>query len=103
MLFQPDWAAVFEIYNCDDANCYKDLARLRGVKYWTWSKMDKLHPEGEGKLPMDKTQHKKFTNYAFDKDEFKRIILQMVEYVRRHPEFVKQQRILRRRAAGAEL
>lgn len=24
-------------YNCEDTNCYSDLARLAGVKYFTWS------------------------------------------------------------------
>ncbi|KAG5343293.1 EOGT transferase, partial [Acromyrmex heyeri] len=42
LMFLPDWAAVFEIYNCEDPNCYKDLARLRGVKYFTWKDTSKL-------------------------------------------------------------
>lgn len=29
-------------YNCEDPNCYKDLARLRGVKYFTWKNISKL-------------------------------------------------------------
>ncbi|OZC06542.1 hypothetical protein X798_06475, partial [Onchocerca flexuosa] len=29
LLFLPDWAVVFELYNCGDVNCYLDLARLR--------------------------------------------------------------------------
>ena len=35
LLFLPDWAAVFELYACDDDDCYANLARLRGVKYLT--------------------------------------------------------------------
>ena len=27
LLFLPDWAELFEIFNCDDASCYKDLSR----------------------------------------------------------------------------
>ncbi|VDP06822.1 unnamed protein product [Soboliphyme baturini] len=42
LLFLPDWAAVVEIYNCGDKDCYKDLARLRGVKYFTWEDESKL-------------------------------------------------------------
>lgn len=42
MMFLPDWAAIFELYNCEDASCYKDLARLRGVKYFTWEDEEKL-------------------------------------------------------------
>lgn len=29
-------------YNCEDPGCYKDLARLRGVKYFTWENNSKL-------------------------------------------------------------
>lgn len=32
-------------YNCEDEHCYKDLARLRGVKYITWRDMNKLTME----------------------------------------------------------
>ena len=35
LLFLPDWGAVFELYACDDDDCYYNLARLRGVKYLT--------------------------------------------------------------------
>uniref|UniRef100_A0A914CBD2 EGF domain-specific O-linked N-acetylglucosamine transferase n=1 Tax=Acrobeloides nanus TaxID=290746 RepID=A0A914CBD2_9BILA len=103
MLFLPDWAGVFEIYNCEDPNCYKDLASLRGVKYWTWTKEDRVYPQGKGMHPTMKTPHKKFDNYSFDVEEFLRIVRQMVEYVRRHPEFVKAQRKLRRKKADEEL
>lgn len=34
-------------YNCGDANCYQDLARLRGIKYMTWEDLAKLKPEDE--------------------------------------------------------
>uniref|UniRef100_A0A915CVQ1 EGF domain-specific O-linked N-acetylglucosamine transferase n=1 Tax=Ditylenchus dipsaci TaxID=166011 RepID=A0A915CVQ1_9BILA len=76
LLFLPDWAAVFEIYNCEDPNCYKDLARLRGVKYWTWANEDKVFPESIGLHPTMKTPHKKFTDYSFDVPEFLRIVQQ---------------------------
>ena len=38
LLFLPDWAEVFELYNCEDPGCYSDLARIRGVGYTahTW-------------------------------------------------------------------
>lgn len=29
-------------YNCEDPNCYFDLARLKGVKYITWRDDKKL-------------------------------------------------------------
>ncbi|KAI1278719.1 EGF domain-specific O-linked N-acetylglucosamine transferase [Halotydeus destructor] len=82
-LFLPDWAVLFELYNCDDANCYKDLASLRGVKYYTWQKSNKVFSQDEGKHPQ-LGAHKKFTNYAFDKDEFVRIVMTAVEHVRQN-------------------
>ncbi|CAJ0572966.1 unnamed protein product, partial [Mesorhabditis spiculigera] len=99
LLFLPDWGAVFELYNCDDANCYSDLARLRGVKYWTWQKENLLYPDGPGRHPTKPGEaHKKFANYSFDRAEFLRIVKQMTDYVRRHPKFVVEQRKLRRAA-----
>ncbi|EYC43818.1 hypothetical protein Y032_0480g2242 [Ancylostoma ceylanicum] len=74
LLFLPDWAAIMELYNCEDRGCYKDLARLRGVKYFTWStaKEHLVYPEDAGRHPTNGTPHKKFTNYRFDPAEFKR-------------------------------
>ncbi|KAK6022821.1 hypothetical protein OSTOST_11465, partial [Ostertagia ostertagi] len=85
-------------YNCDDRNCYKDLARLRGVKYFTWApdKHHLIYPEGDGLHPQTGDPHKKFTNYRFDPEEFVRQVKLMVEYVRRHPKFVEERRRLRR-------
>ena len=37
LIFLPDHAKVIEIYNCQDYDCYKDLSRLRGLNYTTWS------------------------------------------------------------------
>jgi protein O-GlcNAc transferase len=89
LLFLPHWATVFEVYNCDDRDCYHDLARLRGVEYFTWEDESKVYPQDEGKHPQHGTPHKKFTNYSFDVDEFLRMVKKQVEYVRRHPEFIK--------------
>jgi EGF domain-specific O-GlcNAc transferase len=87
LLFLPDWATIFEIYNCDDKDCYRDLARLRGVKYFTWENHAKVYPQDEGKHPTLGTPHQKFTNYAFDKYEFARIVRKMVQYVKEHPAY----------------
>lgn len=73
-LFLPDWATLFELYNCEDEHCYNDLARLRGVNYVTWEKKDKVYPQDEGKHPQTGGPHAKFTNYAFDADEFLRLV-----------------------------
>lgn len=34
-------------YNCEDSECYKDLARLRGVNYMTWEDKAKLVQQDE--------------------------------------------------------
>jgi EGF domain-specific O-GlcNAc transferase len=88
LLFLPNWAAVFEIYDCDDKNCYYDLASLRGVKHFTWLDEKKVHYQ-QGLHPQLGTPHKKFTNYSFDVDEFIRIVKKMIKYVNNHPEFMK--------------
>ncbi|RWS31744.1 EGF domain-specific O-linked N-acetylglucosamine transferase-like protein [Leptotrombidium deliense] len=80
-LFQPDWASLFELYNCDDANCYKDLARLRGLQYITWSDKRKLYPEDQGQHPQ-MGAHEKFTNYKFDESEFVKLTMIAVRHVR---------------------
>ncbi|KAK4307587.1 hypothetical protein Pmani_020654 [Petrolisthes manimaculis] len=84
LLFLPDWAVVFEIYNCGDPNCYQDLARLRGIKYMTWEDSSKFTPQDEGYHPQLKGAHEKFTNYTFDVAEFQRLIEKAVKYVKGH-------------------
>ncbi|XP_076388941.1 EGF-domain O-GlcNAc transferase isoform X2 [Megachile rotundata] len=86
LMFLPDWAAVFEIYNCEDPGCYKDLARLRGVKYFTWENTSKLVQQDPGTHP-DGGAHAKFTNYSFDVEEFLRIVSLATDYVKNHNAF----------------
>ncbi|XP_071516984.1 EGF domain-specific O-linked N-acetylglucosamine transferase [Panulirus ornatus] len=81
LLFLPDWAVIFELYNCGDPNCYKDLARLRGIKYITWEDNTKLTPEDEGNHP-EVGAHEKFTNYQFDVMEFMRLMQIAVAHVK---------------------
>lgn len=88
LLFLPKWAALFEVYNCEDPTCYRDLARLRGVYYVTWEDESKMEAEDEGHHP-DGGGHKKFTNYKFDKDEFVRMVAKAAHYVANHPDFPK--------------
>ncbi|XP_053987802.1 EGF domain-specific O-linked N-acetylglucosamine transferase isoform X2 [Hylaeus volcanicus] len=88
LMFLPDWAAVFEIYNCEDLGCYKDLARLRGVKYFTWQNTSKLVQQDPGTHP-DGGAHAKFTNYSFDVKEFLRIVSLARDHVRTHNAFKK--------------
>nr|XP_042130520.1 EGF domain-specific O-linked N-acetylglucosamine transferase [Peromyscus maniculatus bairdii] len=86
LLFLPDWAAVFELYNCEDERCYLDLARLRGVHYITWRKPSKVFPQDKGHHPT-LGEHPKFTNYSFDVEEFMYLVLQAAEHVLRHPQW----------------
>nr|CAG4639012.1 EOG090X02IK [Daphnia magna]SVE82963.1 EOG090X02IK [Daphnia magna] len=87
LLFLPDWAAVFELYNCGDEHCYADLARLRGIHYQTWTNHVKLQPQDEGHHPSDGGPHAKFTNYSFDKEEFLRIVDLAADHVANHPAY----------------
>ncbi|KAM5148914.1 EGF domain-specific O-linked N-acetylglucosamine transferase [Mantella aurantiaca] len=86
LLFLPDWAVVFELYNCEDERCYLDLARLRGVHYITWEKANKVFPQDKGHHPT-LGEHPKFTNYSFDVDEFMRLVGSAAAYVSRHPKW----------------
>uniref|UniRef100_A0A3B4XFG2 EGF domain-specific O-linked N-acetylglucosamine transferase n=1 Tax=Seriola lalandi dorsalis TaxID=1841481 RepID=A0A3B4XFG2_SERLL len=83
LLFLPDWAVIFELYNCQDESCYRDLARLRGIRYVTWQKMDKVLPQDKGHHPT-LGDHPKFTNYSFDVGEFMRLVLEVADYVTHH-------------------
>lgn len=82
LLFLPDWAGVFEIYNTEDPRCYYDLARLRGVQYITWENDRKWEKEAEGLHPSLGTAHAKFTNYSFDVAEFMRLVTTLGDQVR---------------------
>ncbi|XP_041047387.1 EGF domain-specific O-linked N-acetylglucosamine transferase isoform X2 [Carcharodon carcharias] len=84
LLFLPDWAVVFELYNCEDERCYLDLARLRGIHYMTWEKSDKVISQDKGHHPT-LGDHPKFTNYSFDVTEFMRLVLSAAQRVTQHP------------------
>uniref|UniRef100_A0A7N6B279 EGF domain-specific O-linked N-acetylglucosamine transferase n=1 Tax=Anabas testudineus TaxID=64144 RepID=A0A7N6B279_ANATE len=89
LLFLPDWAVIFELYNCQDESCYRDLARLRGIRYVTWQKMDKVFPQDKGHHPT-LGDHPKFTNYSFDVREFMRLVLEAASYVTHHPKWQRR-------------
>lgn len=90
-LFLPDYAVLFELYNCEDEFCYKDLARLRGVKYMTWADESKVYPEDDGQHPSHKGPHKKFTNYSFDVNEFIGLVMEGVKHVRTKRKLTKNE------------
>lgn len=86
LLFLPNWATIFELYNCEDPNCYKDLARLRGVNYVTWKDPSKLQIKDEGSQQKGGA-HAKFVNYEFDANEFASLVANGADFVRNHDEF----------------
>ncbi|XP_027719893.1 EGF domain-specific O-linked N-acetylglucosamine transferase [Vombatus ursinus] len=86
LLFLPDWAVIFELYNCEDEHCYLDLARLRGIHYVTWKKKSKVFPQDKGHHPT-LGEHPKFTNYSFDVEEFMSIVLLAADHVSQHPKW----------------
>ncbi|XP_014236116.1 EGF domain-specific O-linked N-acetylglucosamine transferase [Trichogramma pretiosum] len=85
-LFLPEWAAGFELYNCEDASCYKDLARLKGIKYITWQDKSKLTEVDPGTYPHGGA-HAKFINYKFNVDEFVRLVHEAEKHVRNSESF----------------
>lgn len=84
LLFLPKWATLFELYNCEDPNCYKDLARLRGVNYVTWENATLLESVEAGYEGGD---HEKFKNYNFDVDEFERLVKKAADAVKENPDY----------------
>ncbi|XP_058802591.1 EGF domain-specific O-linked N-acetylglucosamine transferase [Phymastichus coffea] len=88
-LFLPKWAVGFELYNCEDPSCYKDLARLKGIKYLTWEDTNKLIEDDPGTHQYGGGAHAKFTNYKFDVEEFIRIVSNAEKYVKNHDAFKK--------------
>ncbi|KAL5276527.1 EOGT family protein [Megaselia abdita] len=95
LLFLPNWATLFELYHCEDPNCYKDLSRLRGINYITWEDDGKLVRQDSGHHP-EVGAHAKFTNYSFDKDEFARLVEKAANSVLQNQEyrqFIKDNRI----------
>lgn len=86
-LFQPDYGILFELYNCGDQDCYRDLARLRGVHYITWEKLSKLKSIADDTQKADQLSvggaHGKFVNYKFDRNEFVQLTLNAIELLRK--------------------
>ncbi|CRK98954.1 CLUMA_CG012088, isoform A [Clunio marinus] len=90
LLFLPKWATLFELYNCEDPNCYKDLARLRGVNYITWEDESLLEAS---ESDYEDGSHAKFKNFSFEVDEFERLVKKAADAVINHSdykEFVKK-------------
>lgn len=86
LLFLPKWATLFELYNCEDPNCYKDLSRLRGVNYVTWQNISLIESFDAGYQNGD---HEKFKNYKFDVDEFEKLVASAAGSVQSNPDYIK--------------
>jgi len=73
--------ALVEVYNTMDEFCYKDLAKLSDVEYFTWDQGDtgSLHPTGE---LLARTA--KMVNYAPDQSKFVRLVGNAIEHVQRN-------------------
>ena len=73
-------------FNCGDVRCYRDLARLRGLRYMTWEDSSKVFEH-------DKDSHEqysanpKFWNYAFDPQEFVRLLIKARNWLLENPRF----------------
>lgn len=90
-LFLPDWAAMVELYNCKDKS-YHDLARLRGVSYFTFdegseSAVEKVPIEDASELKKLKDRrlvdHEKFSNYRINQEEFISLVERAIEKVKK--------------------
>lgn len=85
-MFLPDWAVAFELYNCGDIRCYRDLAGLRGVKYMTWEDSAKLKEHDKG-VHERYGSNSKFWNYSFDVEEFIRLVRKARDTLLEHERF----------------
>lgn len=87
VLFQPDYGVLFELFNCDDSECYKDLSRLRGLHYMTWQNRSLLTMVEDDSQAEDRKSlgaaHAKFVNYRFESSEFVKQSLDAIEVARK--------------------
>ena len=79
-LWLPEWAVVFEIYNCGDVNTYSDLARLAGVDYLTLPETGVRRQAPGVPVAEESRANPKFWNYEVSEDAF---VAQVAEAVRR--------------------
>lgn len=84
-LFLPDWAALFELYDCQE-KCYYDLARLRGVSYFSITnkeKIERLVPSRGFKKLLSEKFPDKLSDYEIDETEFVEVFERAVNKVRK--------------------
>jgi EGF domain-specific O-GlcNAc transferase len=84
-LWLPEWAVLFEIYNCGDVNTYSDLARLAGVDYLTLPEAGVRRQAPAVPVAEERRANPKFWNYEVSEDAFVARIEEAVRRVRAHP------------------
>lgn len=84
-LWLPEWAVLFEIYNCGDVNTYSDLARLAGVGYLTLPEADVRRQAPAVAVEEERRANPKFWNYEVSEDAFVAQVAEAVRRVRANP------------------
>lgn len=85
-LWLPEWAVMYEIYNCGDVDTYSDLARLAGVSYLKARESDVVRRfPPEVTVAEENRKNPKFWNYQIDEDAFVANVQEAVRRVRANP------------------
>jgi protein O-GlcNAc transferase len=84
-LWLPEWAALYEIYNCRDVDTYADLARLAGVAYLTGRESEAVRRAPAVPVAAQHQANPKFWDYEIDTDAFVAHVQEAVRRVRAHP------------------
>lgn len=84
-LWLPEWAVLFEIYNCGDVNTYSDLARLAGVDYLTLPETGVRRQAPAVAVEEERRANPKFWNYEVSEDAFVAQVAEAVRRVRANP------------------
>ncbi|HEX4960370.1 MAG TPA: glycosyltransferase family 61 protein [Thermoanaerobaculia bacterium] len=84
-LWLPEWAVLFEIYNCGDVNTYSDLARLAGAGYVTLPEAGVRRVTPLVTVAAENRANPKFWNYEVSEDAFVAQVAEAVRRVRANP------------------
>jgi protein O-GlcNAc transferase len=85
-LWLPEWAVMYEIYNCGDVDTYHDLARLAGIGYLKARESDVVHRfPPDVSVAEENRKNPKFWNYEIGEDAFVANVQEAVRRVRANP------------------